>query len=182
MPEDHVRPFRAGELARAAGVSKDTLRYYERERLIAPPRRRANGYREYPAATLRRVRVIRAAIAIGFTVRELGEIFQRRDAGDAPCHDVRALAGEKLERLKFEIEELTACRSDLARILRDWDRRLSAMKKGSRAGLLEALADARAARRSENGVGDLSPREEREKSTRGLRARRSALRGRSASK
>ncbi len=62
--------LRSGELARLAGVSTDTLRHYERKGLLARPRRSCNGYREYPASDLDRVRLVRGALGIGFTLNE----------------------------------------------------------------------------------------------------------------
>src|SRR5438874_6877823 len=57
--------LKAGMLARQAGVSTDTLRYYERQRLLPPPPRATNGYRAYPASALARVQLIRRALALG---------------------------------------------------------------------------------------------------------------------
>jgi DNA-binding transcriptional MerR regulator len=62
---------RAGALARAAGVSTDTLRHYERKGVLGAPRRSANGYREYPPESLERVRLIRRALCFGLTLDEL---------------------------------------------------------------------------------------------------------------
>ena len=60
--------LRAGELAQLAEVSTDTLRHYERKGLLAAPRRSVNGYREYPKSALGRVRLVRRALEIGFTL------------------------------------------------------------------------------------------------------------------
>jgi DNA-binding transcriptional MerR regulator len=62
--------LRSGELAQLAGVSPDTLRHYERKGLLAAPHRSPNGYREYPASALDRVRLIRRALAVGFTLSD----------------------------------------------------------------------------------------------------------------
>lgn len=69
------RPLHSAELARLAGVSTDTLRYYERLRLLPAAPRSASGYRQFPQQALARVRLIRGALAIGFSVRELAGIF-----------------------------------------------------------------------------------------------------------
>jgi DNA-binding transcriptional MerR regulator len=130
----------SGELAARAGVSKDTLRFYERRRLLPPPRRGGNGYRRYPPSAVGRVRMIRAALSIGFTVDELASILAVREAGGAPCRRVRSLAGKKLDRLGEEIAALARFRSDLERVLADWDRRLE-RAPGRRAGLLQALTE-----------------------------------------
>lgn len=130
----------SGELAARAGVSKDALRFYERRRLLPRPRRGGNGYRRYPPSALGRVRMIRAALSIGFTVDELASIFAVREAGGTPCRGVRTLAGEKLDRLGEEIAALSRFREDLERVLADWDRRLESAPR-RRAGLLEALME-----------------------------------------
>ena len=135
----------AGELAKLAGLSKDALRFYERRGLLPAPRRGSNGYRRYPPEAVRRVRLIRVAFSIGFSVSELSGILRVRDAGGAPCRDVRRLAGEKLERLRAEIRALSRLSADLEGVLADWDRQLAKAGEGRRAGLLEALVALRSA-------------------------------------
>ena len=147
----------SGELASRAGVSKDTLRFYERRRLLPAPRRGGNGYRRYPLSALGRVRMIRAALSIGFTVDELASILAVREAGGAPCRRVRRLAGEKLDRLGEEIASLSRFRSDLERVLADWDRRLEGAP-GRRAELLEALTEIEPALPESPGRGSLESR------------------------
>src|SRR4051812_28364362 len=70
------RPFRSGELAKLAGVSTDTLRFYERNRLLPLAPRAANGYRCYPAESLQRVFLIRRALGLGFSVAELARVLK----------------------------------------------------------------------------------------------------------
>ena len=130
----------SGELAKLAGVSADSLRHYERKGVLARPRRAGNGYREYPAAALQRVRLIRKALAVGFTLDELANILRVRDSGGAPCHEVRAVAASKLLQVENQIEELIGFRDELRATLKDWDKRLARKKPGTRAHLLEALA------------------------------------------
>ncbi len=88
--------LRAGELARAANVSTDTLRHYERKGVLTKPRRSRNGYREYPPEALARVRLVRRALGVGFTLDELAQILKEREKGGAPCRAVRTLAAGKL--------------------------------------------------------------------------------------
>jgi DNA-binding transcriptional MerR regulator len=135
------RPLNSGELARLSGVSSDTLRYYERRRLIPPAPRSEGGYRSFPPETLRRVQLIRAALSIGFSVRELTEILRERDQGVAPCRRVRKLAAEKLVLLEARLRELQSCRRELRKTLADWDRLLAKTPKGKEARLLEAFAE-----------------------------------------
>ena len=83
--------MRSGVLARLAGVSTDTLRFYERRGLLPRPPRDASGYRRYPSSALTRVRVIQQALDAGFTIVDLARVFGQRDAGGAPCREVSGL-------------------------------------------------------------------------------------------
>ena len=132
--------FRSGELARLAGVSTDTLRHYERKGLLKRARRSANGYREYLATDLDRVRLVRGALGIGFTLDELARILSVRDRGGAPCRQVRALAGAKLDEIETQLRELTVLRDELRRLLKGWDELLAKTSPQQRASLLETLA------------------------------------------
>ncbi len=123
-----------------AGVSTDTLRHYERRGVLPAPQRSANGYRQYSAGSLDRVRLIRRALAIGFTIDELAIILKERDRGHAPCRKVRALAEAKLGEIETRLREMESVRDDLRAVLRDWDSRLETAPASGRAGLLEALA------------------------------------------
>ena len=70
-----------GELAKSAGISTDTVRHYERNGVISKARRAANGYRLYRSDALEQIVLVRRAIAVGFTLKELAEIFAERDKG-----------------------------------------------------------------------------------------------------
>ncbi len=129
----------AGELARRAGVSADTLRYYERKGVLAPPPRGANGYRRYPEQTLGRVQLIRRALGLGLTLDDLAGVLRVRDRGGIPCGRVRALAATKLEEVEARLRELMNLRNDLREALRAWDTQLAKTPAGKRAGLLESL-------------------------------------------
>ncbi|MGH9821935.1 MAG: heavy metal-responsive transcriptional regulator [Blastocatellia bacterium] len=132
--------FRSGELAALTGVSKDTLRYYERVGLLGPPERASNGYRRYSVASLTRVRLIRSALAVGFSVEELAGILAMRKRGDPPCRKVRQLAASKLADIERALSELTAARDQLRDLLTDWDELLAGTAVSECAGLLESLA------------------------------------------
>jgi DNA-binding transcriptional MerR regulator len=134
------RSLRSGDLPRAAGVSTDTLRHYERFGILRKPPRTEGGYRSYPANALDRVNLIRNALASGFTLRELTTILQVRDAGGAPCQQVVEVAREKVQQLEIQIAQLTRLRNSLK--LREWDRRLKQTPDGGRARLLESLPKA----------------------------------------
>jgi DNA-binding transcriptional MerR regulator len=128
-------------LARQAGVSVDTLRHYEIKGLLAPPPRTAGGYRRYPPEALLRVRLVRRAVALGFTLDELARILAVRDRGGAPCRGVRALAQSKLATIESRLAALAAARDLMQRVLARWDGLLAAAPPDGRAGLLDALED-----------------------------------------
>ena len=140
--------MRAGELARICGVSTDTLRHYERVGVLARPRRSGSGYRLYPSQAVARVRMVRRALALGFSLRELAGVLQTRDRGGIPCREVRALAELKLEALEQRVEEMAAIRDHLRDLLVHWDERLRDTPAGARALLLETLGDPPSGRRS----------------------------------
>lgn len=131
--------LRAGELAQLTGVSTDTLRHYERKGLLAA-QRLPNGYRTYAAQAVERVRLIRSALAIGFSLDELARVLRVRDAGGAPCRQVRAFTADRLAELERLIDELCATRDELRELLQSWDQRLEQSQTGP-ARLLETLAN-----------------------------------------
>jgi DNA-binding transcriptional MerR regulator len=131
--------LRSGQLARLTGVSRDTLRHYERIGVLGRPARSPGGYRQYPPEAAGRVRMVRRALAIGFTLDELSSVLRVRDRGGAPCRQVHALALSKLERLNSRIAELIDLRAQLEAILADWTSQLGRTPDGARAGLLERL-------------------------------------------
>jgi DNA-binding transcriptional MerR regulator len=131
--------MRAGELAPRAGVSTDTLRLYERKGLLPKQARSRNGYRDYTEAACSRVRLVRQAVAVGFTLDELGRILKVRDQGGIPCRDVRELGGRKLSLLDARLAELAKARDRLQVVLARWDEILARTPSGARASLLDAL-------------------------------------------
>lgn len=131
--------LRSGELAKLTGVSTDTLRHYERLGLLARPRRTQAGYRLYPTGAVQRVQLVRRALSVGFSLPELVRILRVRDAGGAPCNQVRALAISKLEQTDQRLEELLLMRKHVMELIATWDKRLDQTPVGERAGLLEML-------------------------------------------
>jgi MerR family transcriptional regulator, copper efflux regulator len=96
-----------GETARQAGVGVETIRFYERRGLIAqPPRPQARRIRVYPADTVRRIRFIRQAQQLGFSLREIAELLALRADPDTDCSEVRAQAVAKLHEVRGKIERL----------------------------------------------------------------------------
>jgi len=143
----------SGQLAELAGVSRDTLRHYERKGVLTRPFRGQNGYRQYPAEALQRVQLVRRALSVGFTLDELARVLKVRDAGGAPCEEVRRIASQKLADVQDQLRELTSLKDDLQKILRDWNARLAQRSDGKRANLLESLSNgSNRARRSRTSI------------------------------
>lgn len=128
-----------GEVASQTGVSVDTVRHYERKGLLQGVSRDGSGYRRYPADAVPRIRVIRRALTIGFTLDELARIFRQRASGRPPCGQVRDLAVRKLAELDERIAAMTALRATLAETVTSWEQRLRATPDGGFAHLLETL-------------------------------------------
>lgn len=95
-----------GKIAALANVSADTLRYYERERLIEPPAKSEGGYRLYNRDALRRIRFIKQAQHCGFTLTEIRALLTLRTTDKACCRDVRRLALEKKLQLEAKIKAM----------------------------------------------------------------------------
>lgn len=123
------------------GVSTDTLRHYERKRVLPPPARLPNGYRRYPAEAVNRVRLVQRSLRVGFTLDELARVLAERQRGGAPCRSVRALVATRLAELEESLRDLTLLRSELRALLHDWDGRLARTPAGSQARLLESLPE-----------------------------------------
>ena len=98
-----------GSVAKRATVGIDTIRYYEREGLLPPPRRRASGYRDYDAAAVDRLRFIRRAKSLGFTLDEIRELLALSADHQHGMRDVKRRAETKLAEVDQRIAELQRC-------------------------------------------------------------------------
>ena len=135
-----AEPFlRIGQLAERTGVSSDSIRHYERLGLLPAPGRTSGGYRLFPPAAVQRVQLIRSAVRVGFSLRELGAFMAVRQAGGAPCRQVRAAAERILETVDQQMVELRATRNSLRGMLREWDVRLERTPPSQPAHLLDTL-------------------------------------------
>ena len=101
------------EAAEQAGVNVQTIRYYERRGLLPAPPRRRSGYRELPEETVRRVRFIKRAQELGFSLDEIGELLRLRSAKPNSRTRVRALAERRVKQIEQKIAELDALRKAL---------------------------------------------------------------------
>lgn len=105
-----VSGLRAGELAAAAGVNRETLRYYERRGLLDEPERSSGGHRVYPDSAVSEIRFIKAAQALGFTLEEIRDLCR---AGGAEGHELREGAVAKLAEVESRMADLCAVRDTL---------------------------------------------------------------------
>jgi len=109
--------FTIGALAKLADVAVDTIRYYERERLLPPPRRTAAGYRMYARVDVQRIECIRRAKALGFTLDEIRDLLRLESDLDHGVEGIKQRAEQRLEAIHQQIAQLSQVRDRLARLI-----------------------------------------------------------------
>jgi Hg(II)-responsive transcriptional regulator len=109
--------FTVGELAKQANVHVETLRYYERRGLIPKPHRTVSNYRVYSSENLRRVKFIKQAQGLGFSLNEIKKLLALRATPRARCVDVRRYATHKIEDIDARIRSLARMRKTLEKLL-----------------------------------------------------------------
>jgi DNA-binding transcriptional MerR regulator len=107
-----------GELARLSGVTAETIRYYERERIIPRPRRSGNGkYRRYDAGEADRLRFVRRARDLGFSLEDIRGLLVLAETGAGrPCRDLEGIVRTHLASIDEKLAQLTALKSELRRL------------------------------------------------------------------
>lgn len=123
-----------GKLADAAGVNVETIRYYQRRGLLAEPAKPLGGQRRYPAELAKRLRFIKRAQALGFTLAEITELLRLDQAG--ACTETRDLAARKLALIEQKIADLVA----LQRVLGGLVQQCAAGEGGTACPIIELLA------------------------------------------
>jgi DNA-binding transcriptional MerR regulator len=103
-----------GQLAEAAGVASDTVRYYERAGLLHPPGRTAAGYRAYDAAAVDRLKFIQGAQRLGLRLREIADLLAIRDTGACPCEPAEQLLRRRIAEVDAEMARLATLRAEMA--------------------------------------------------------------------
>jgi len=116
IDQDKNSGLTIGHLARRAEVATSTVRYYERIRLLTPPRRTESNYRLYTGDTVERLRFIRAAQVAGLTLADIRTLLAYRDGETAPCAEIQTLLESRLSQVEDNLRELRHVR----RVLRSF--------------------------------------------------------------
>lgn len=109
--------MKIGELAKATGTKVETVRFYEKAGLLSSPDRTAANYRSYDAAHLQRLSFIRRARNLGFSLDAVRELLTLADDANQPCEAVDGVARVHLAEIDRKIADLSALRSELARVI-----------------------------------------------------------------
>lgn len=129
------------DCARAAGVTADTLRHYLRIGLLSPAGRTAGGYRTFSPHSVARVRFIRSALALGFSLEDVHELVGLSERGELPCPRARALLAERIGQQRAHLDAAPELYRRMKAALRDWDVRPDGVPDGhSVCGLIEGFS------------------------------------------
>ncbi|MFT4174489.1 MAG: heavy metal-responsive transcriptional regulator [Rhodocyclaceae bacterium] len=112
-----TRTFTIGELAEKAGVPVDTIRHYERQGLLPATARRASGYRQYDPAAIERVRFIRRAKSLGFSLEEICELLSFSTDREHGVEHIKQRASERLQEITERIDALVVMRDALQKLV-----------------------------------------------------------------
>jgi DNA-binding transcriptional MerR regulator len=108
------------ELAQKSAAPPHVVRYYARIGLIEPSGQQANGYRLFRPRDVARLRFIRMAKHLGFTLNEIKKIIGHADKGESPCEDVRKIIEHRIEENRVKIEEMMVLQSRMEQALEKW--------------------------------------------------------------
>jgi MerR family copper efflux transcriptional regulator len=109
--------MKIGEIAKRSGIGIETIRYYERERLLLEPERRPSGYRQYDESTVERLEYIRRAKELGFTLAEIRDLLDLSFADHAGCDHIRQRAEAKVADIDGKIRSLQQMKRSLGKIV-----------------------------------------------------------------
>jgi MerR family mercuric resistance operon transcriptional regulator len=112
-----------GQVAKAAGVNVETIRFYERKGLIQQPPRKGSGFRRYEPGVVARVRFIRRAKELGFSLREVSDLLELHVDPSVGCSEVKAVAEAKIADIDTKLQGLLRMRGALAELVGACDRR-----------------------------------------------------------
>jgi DNA-binding transcriptional MerR regulator len=108
------------ELATQSDTAAHVVRYYVRIGLIQPASQQENGYRLFKLQDANRIRFIRMAKHLGFTLNEIKQITQHADIGESPCDDVRKIIQHRIEENRTKIEEMMRLQVRMEQALEQW--------------------------------------------------------------
>ena len=126
-----------GQLAKETGINIETIRYYERRGLIPEPPRRESGYREFTPQYVERIRFIKRAQTLGFTLREVSGLLALAD-GKPTCKDIRKFAEDKVNDIENRINDL----KKIKKVLNDLVKECMNKGKLSYCPIIESLTQA----------------------------------------
>lgn len=106
-----------GQVANRTGVTVETVRFYEKQSLIAKPVRTNAGYRQYPPETVKRVLFIQHAKEVGFALKDIGDLLALRQKPGTSCSDIKFRATQKIEEVDQKIQDLNRIRAALGRMV-----------------------------------------------------------------
>lgn len=132
------KPLLIGRLAKLSGVKPDTIRFYERSGLLPKPSRTASGYRVYDDAALSRMRFIRKAQSLGFSLDEIRRIMSLRGQGKETCRCVIAIAEATLAETEAKLQELSKFKQTLTTNLTRWKQKTRGPIAAEFCALIEA--------------------------------------------
>jgi MerR family mercuric resistance operon transcriptional regulator len=112
-----MKPLTIGQVARRAEVGVETVRFYERQGLLEEPARKESGYRQYTEDVVARLRFIRRAKELGFTLKEIVELLALRLDPDTSCAEVRGRAKAKIDDIDAKIRDLQRMRQALDKLV-----------------------------------------------------------------
>lgn len=113
-----MNTLRIGQLAKQAGVNIETIRYYERRDLIPEPPRLASGYRQYSLDYVTRIRFIKRAQELGFSLTEIADLLTLRIKSDTVCNEVQQQAEIKIADIETKIQMLQRMKSVLSDLVK----------------------------------------------------------------
>lgn len=108
------------EIAELAGVSANVVRYYSKIGLLSPIRNPNNGYREYTPQDVNRVRFIRKAKWLGFTLKDVETILAESDSGKSPCGKVREIITERVQEIQQRLDQLHEMQARMGKAMETW--------------------------------------------------------------
>jgi MerR family Zn(II)-responsive transcriptional regulator of zntA len=127
--------------AKQAGVTADTLRHYLRVGLVRPEGQSANGYRRFSERTVARLRFIRAALSLGFTLADAAEMIVLSEQGGLPCPRARSLLVDRIAQQQPRIDAMAELYRRMKRALKDWQTMPDGVPDGHAVcGLIEGVA------------------------------------------